>query len=201
MKIERFSFAERLTHWLVAISFVYSGLSGTALWSRKMWWMAGVLGGGDTIRAWHPIAGVIFGLLLATMFRRWARQMRLDADDRAWLGKSVQYAMNDERGVPPAGRFNAGQKMLFWLQSTSAVLLFFSGIVLWFPEVMPRSIRLTAILIHPLAAVASLGGIVVHIYMSIFVVPGALRAMTRGWVTGEWASSHHFKWFREITRQ
>jgi len=201
MKIERFSFAERLTHWLVAISFVYSGLSGTALWSQKMWWTAAVLGGGETIRAWHPIAGVIFGLLLATMFRRWAKQMRLDAEDREWLGKSVQYAMNDERGVPASGRFNAGQKMLFWLQSTSAVFLFFSGIVLWFPEVMPRSLRLTAILIHPLAAVASLGGIVVHIYMSIFVVPGALRAMTRGWVTGEWASSHHFKWFREITRQ
>jgi formate dehydrogenase subunit gamma len=201
MKIERFSFPERLTHWLVAISFVYSGLSCTALWSRKMWWMASVLGGGDTIRAWHPIAGVIFGLLLATMFRRWASQMRLDADDREWLGKSVQYAMNDERGVPAAGRFNAGQKMLFWLQSTSAILLFFSGIVLWFPEVMPRGARLAAILIHPIAAVASLGGIVVHIYMSIFVVPGALRAMTRGWVTAEWASSHHFKWFREITRQ
>jgi formate dehydrogenase subunit gamma len=201
MKIERFSFAERLTHWLVAISFVYSGLSGTALWSQKMWWMAGVLGGGDTIRAWHPIAGVIFGLLLATMFRRWASQMRLDADDREWLGKSVQYAMNDERDVPAAGRFNAGQKMLFWLQSTSAILLFCSGIVLWFPEVMPRGLRLASVLIHPIAAVASLGGIVVHIYMSIFVVPGALRAMTRGWVTGEWASSHHFKWFREINRQ
>lgn len=200
MKIERFSFVERLTHWLVAISFVYSGLSGTALWSQKMWWTAAVLGGGETIRAWHPIAGVIFGLLLATMFRRWARQMRLDADDREWLGKSVQYAMNDERGLPAAGRFNAGQKMLFWLQSTSAVFLFLSGMVLWFPEVMPRSLRLIAVLVHPLAAIASLGGIVVHIYMSIFVVPGALRAMTRGWVTGEWASSHHFKWFKQVMR-
>ncbi|MBI4906830.1 MAG: formate dehydrogenase subunit gamma [Acidobacteria bacterium] len=200
-RIERFTFPERMTHWLTAISFVYAGLSGTALWSRKMWWTASVLGGGETIRAWHPIGGVVFALLLALMFRRWATQMKIDADDRRWLAVSHKYAIHDEAGVPESGRFNAGQKMLFWVQSVSAIVLFASGIVLWFPELMPRGLRLIAILTHPLAAVASLGGIVVHVYMTTLVVPGALNAMLRGWVTPGWAASHHAKWFRAVQRK
>lgn len=196
--MQRFSLAERLSHWMVAISFAYAGLSGTALWSRAMWWTAGVLGGGETIRAWHPIAGVIFSLLLGRLFWMWSRQMRLDAQDREWLKVGHKYALHIEDGVPESGRFNAGQKMLFWMQCASATLLFASGVVLWFPEVMPRALRLTAVLVHPLAAVASLGGIIVHIYMSTMVVPGAFRAMVRGTVTPEWAKSHHPKWYREM---
>lgn len=198
--VERFSSAERITHWLVAMSFVYAALSGLALWSHKLWWLAAVLGGGETVRAWHPIAGVIFALILAVQFRRWASLMKVDADDRQWLMVSHRYAVHDETGVPESGRFNGGQKMLFWLQSTSAVVLFVTGTVLWFPELMPRSARLTSILIHPLAAVASLGGIIVHIYMSTLVVKGALHAMTRGYVSNAWAKSHHAKWYRQITR-
>jgi len=200
VKVERFSASERMAHWMVAISFVYAGLSGTALWSPRMWWTAAVLGGGETVRAWHPIAGVVFALLLARIFWMWGRQMRLDAEDRAWLKVGHRYAVHLEEGVPESGRFNAGQKMLFWLQSTSALVLFVSGVVLWFPEIMPRTLRLAAVLVHPLAAIASLGGIIVHIYMSTLVVPGAFRAMVRGWVTPGWAASHHAKWYREMNR-
>lgn len=199
-RMVRFSLAERISHWMVAISFVYAGLSGTALWSKAMWWTAGVLGGGEMIRAWHPIAGIVFSLLLARLFYMWNRAMRLDADDREWLKVGHKYAMHMVEGVPESGRFNAGQKSLFWLQSTSATLLFASGIVLWFPELMPRTLRLAAVLVHPIAALASLGGIIVHIYMSTLVVPGAFTAMTRGWVSPDWAKSHHPKWYRESSK-
>src|SRR5215813_2507055 len=106
--------------------------------------------------------------------------------------------MNEEEGLPQPGKFNAGQKMLFWLQTTSAILLFASGLVLWFPEVLPRALRVAAVLVHPIAAVASIGGIIVHIYMSTLVVPGSLQAMLHGWVTAEWAESHHPKWYRNL---
>ncbi len=143
------------------------------------------------------VAGSLFALLLALIFRRWSAQMRLDAADREWLRVGHRYAVNDETNVPESGRFNAGQKMLFWMQCISAIVLFLSGAVLWFPELMPRTLRLIAILTHPIAAAASLGGIVVHVYMTIFIVPGALNAMLRGWVTPNWAASHHAKWYRE----
>lgn len=196
--IERFSFAERVSHWLSAACFLYAAFTGLALWSPKLFWLSGVFGGGETVRAWHPWAGLLFTLALGVIFRRWAAQMQLDEDDQVWLAKSHLYAQNIESGIPESGRFNAGQKMLFWMQSASAFFLLLSGVVIWFPEVMPRALRLTALLLHPVCAAVSIGGIIVHVYMSTMAVPGALDAMVHGRVTPGWARSHHGKWFRQV---
>src|SRR5687768_5630630 len=189
-RIPRFDATERVVHWAAAIAFLYVALTGLALWSHKLYWLAAVFGGGPTVRAMHPWGGVVFALVLALMFRRWAAPMRLDADDRLWLRKAHKYATHNAAGLPETGRFNGGQKMLFWLQSVAAILLLASGIVLWFPETMPRVLRLAAVLIHPLAAIAAIGGIIVHIYMGTAAVPGAFRGMIQGWVRPGWAASH-----------
>ena len=198
--IERFSFVERGVHWMSAISFLYAGLTGLALWSHKLFWLASVFGGGPVTRATHPWAGTLFAVVLGLMFRQWARQMHITESDRQWLRESHRYAMNDEENVPDAGRFNAGQKMLFWVQSASALILFATGIVLWNPEWMPRTLRLIAILVHPAAALASISGIIVHIYMGTLAVPGALHAMVRGEVSEAWAKHHHTAWWAELKR-
>ena len=193
--IERFNFTERAIHWMTSISFVYAGLTGLALWSHKLYWLASVFGGGPVTRFAHPWAGTIFAVMLGFMFRGWVSYMKIDAQDQVWLRKSVQYAMNDHHGVPDAGRFNAGQKMLFWTQAVAALVLFASGVVLWNPSIMPRAVRLVAILVHPAAALVSITGIIVHIYMGVFVVPKALHAMVRGDVTPGWARAHHRAWY------
>ncbi|MEE8586133.1 MAG: formate dehydrogenase subunit gamma [Acidobacteriota bacterium] len=200
-KVVRFSFSERLAHWLAALSFLYAGLTGLALWSPRLYWLASVFGGGATVRAWHPWGGVIFFAALGTMFVRWAGQMRLDREDRQWLGRAHRYAVHDESGLPEAGRFNAGQKALFWMQVCCTLLLLASGVALWFPSAVPQSLRLAAILIHPAVAVVSMAGIIVHIYMGTAAVPGAFRGMMQGWVTSGWARSHHPKWHREISKR
>lgn len=200
-KIQRYSFHERAIHWLAALSFLYAALTGLALWSPRLYWLAAVFGGGETVRSWHPWGGVVFAVVLGFMFRNWAGQMRLDADDRRWLRRAHRYAVLDETGLPEAGRFNAGQKMLFWLQCVATLLLFASGIVLWLPESMARGLRLAAILIHPIAAVISIGAIIVHVYMGTVAVPGAFRAMMRGWVRPGWAATHHPKWYRRISKR
>jgi len=199
-QISRFDLTERAIHWMSAISFVYAALTGLALWSHKLYWLASVFGGGPTVRGMHPWGGVLFAVSLGFMFRRWARVMQLDSDDKVWMKNSHLYAMHRDQELPETGRFNAGQKMMFWMQSAFAVLLFASGLVLWFPEIAPRSARLLAVLVHPLAAIGSIGGIILHIYMGTAVVPGALRAMTRGTVSQGWAASHHPKWFRELSK-
>ena len=200
-RVPRFNFQERAIHWLAALSFLYAALTGLALWSPRLFWLASIFGGGNTVRGWHPWGGLIFSLTLGFMSRNWAGQMRLDAEDRAWLRQAHRYATHDEEGLLEAGRFNAGQKMLFWTQATSTLFLLFSGVVLWFPETMPRSLRLAAILIHPIAAIISMGGIIVHIYMGTAAVPEAFRGMIQGWVRPEWAASHHPKWYREIRKR
>ena len=199
-RIQRFSFYERAVQWLAALSFLYAALTGLALWSHRLYWLAAVFGGGETVRSWHPWGGVVFSLVLGVMFKNWAAQMRLDRDDKIWLRKAHRYAVHDESGLPEASRFNAGQKMLFWVQGLSALLLFASGLILWLPEAMPRFLRLAAVLIHPATAIISLGTIIVHIYMGTAAVPGAFRAMIRGWVTPGWAKTHHPKWLRKISK-
>ena len=123
--------------------------------------------------------------------------MRLDSEDRKWLRQAHRYAIHDEKGLPEAGRFNAGQKMLFWTQSVAALLLFASGVVLFWPELMPRGLRLAAVLVHPSAAIVSIAGILIHVYMGTAAVPGALRGMIDGWVSEAWARAHHPRWYRE----
>ena len=199
-RVERFTLSERLFHWLAALSFVYAALSGLSLFSHKLYWLSSLLGGGTAVRWLHPWVGLLFSAALGFMFLRWARAMRLDADDRKWLRNSDKYARHEEEGLPEVGRFNGGQKMLFWTESACCVLLFLSGLVLWFPESAPRGLRLAAVLIHPVAAIVAITGIIVHIYMGTLAIPGALRSMTQGWTTERWAAAHHPKWLREISK-
>lgn len=199
-RIVRFSVTERFVHWTAALAFVYVALTGLALWSPRLYWLASVFGGGTTVRAWHPWVGILFAAVLAVMFVKWAGQMRLDADDRRWLRKSHRYAVHDHAALPEAGRFNAGQKALFWLQSTATLLLLATGIVLWLPESAPRALREASVLIHPIAAIGSIAGIILHIYMGTAAVPKALRGMIQGWVTPGWAALHHPKWYRETRK-
>jgi len=200
-RIERFNFVERAVHWLVALSFLYAALTGLSLWSPRLYWLAAVFGGGSTVSRWHPWGGLIFVVVFALMFRAWRRQMYLDADDRRWLRQAHRYAAHQEAGLPEAGRFNAGQKVLFWLETSSGLVLLLTGLVLWWPEAMPRVLRLGAILIHSLAALAAIGAVIVHIYMGTAAVPESFRGMIHGWVHPRWALFHHPKWYRDVQRR
>jgi formate dehydrogenase subunit gamma len=197
-KILRFTLGERVTHWMVALGFVYAALTGLSLWSPRLYWLAAVFGGGATTARWHPWGGLLFAAAFLVMFRRWRAPMRLDQDDRLWLRRSRSFIVHDESRLVESGRFNGGQKVLFWLQASSGLLLLSSGLVLWWPALLPRTLRLAAVLLHPAAAVISIGGIIVHIYMGTLAIPGALRGMVQGWVTPAWAALHHAKWRREM---
>ncbi len=198
-RILRFNFFERAIHWLAALSFIHAGLSGLALWTPGLYWLSIPLGGGEMVRAWHPWGGIVFSAFLALMSRSWAGQMLLSREDWQWLRGAHRYAVHDDSGLPPAGRFNGGQKMLFWTQALCGVLLLLSGLVLWFPESTSQSVRLLAIFIHPPAALISILFIIVHIYMGTVAIPGCLGAMMHGRVTERWAASHHPRWHQEIS--
>lgn len=199
-EVTRFSWRERTVHWLAALSFLYAALTGLSLWSHHLFWLGTLFGGGVWVRIGHPYGGLLLSLALGILFATWGRQMRLDGDDRAWLREVKRYAKNDEAGLPEPGRFNAGQKLLFWGQSGAAVLLLASGVALWFPSSVPRALVMAATLVHPIAAVVAIGGILLHIYMGTAAVPGSFRAMARGVVSRRWAAHHHPKWLREIEK-
>ena len=196
-QILRYTFRERLVHAAAAVSYVHLLLTGLAFWTPWLYWLAIVLGGGYVSRLLHPWMGLVFSAAVATMYVAWRHDMRTTPEDRAWRRAIRHYVRNEDAQVPPAGRFNYGQKTLFWLMAGGGVALLFSGIVLWFVDAIPpelRSLRYAAVLVHAVTALLTIGGFIVHVYMGVAVVPGGLSAILHGEVTEAWARHHHPLW-------
>jgi len=104
--------------------------------------------------------------------------------------------------MPEMGKYNGGQKLLFWLFVGCMFLLFVSGIVIWrayfagfFPIVLIRLFSL----VHAVVAVTMIALIMVHIYAAIWVT-GTIRAMWYGTVTRAWAKQHHRAWYKTVVK-
>lgn len=203
-RVVRYSLAERLVHTAAAVSYVYLLLTGLAFWTPGLYWIATVLGGGYVSRAVHPFVGLFFAAVVARMYVMWRRDMRTSDADRAWRRAMAAYIRNDDAHVPPAGRFNFGQKQLFWIMVVGGAGLLASGLILWIPQTVPASQRWlleAAILLHVVSALATIGGFIVHLYMGLAVVPGGLHAILHGDVSEAWARRHHRDWFDDAARR
>jgi formate dehydrogenase subunit gamma len=200
-RVIRYSFGERTMHTVVAILFVYLLLTGLAFWTPALYWIAIMLGGGFLSRLLHPWVGVAFFVVVLWMVAIWTRDMRITPADRAWRRAMRSYARNEDEAMPPAARFNYGQKIFFWGMLWAAVVLLGSGLVLWFPAAISRSpeVRELAVLLHALSALVAIGLFIIHVYMGVFVVPGSVEAIVRGTVTRDWARHHHRLWADETS--
>jgi formate dehydrogenase subunit gamma len=196
--IVRYTMVDRVIHWTIAGTFVYVMLTGLALFWPPFYWLADVFGGGPVIRYWHPIIALVFLAALLVMLARWFADMKVDAEDRRWIGHFREFVTGDERALADAGRFNFGQKSLFWVQFLSAVLLVLSGVTMWFPRSFDAGLREAAFIVHDLSAIVAVGALIVHIYMGVFITRGSVEAMTRGTVSARWAEAHHARWLKAL---
>ena len=199
--ILRYTLQERLNHWVAAVSYIYLLLSGLAFWSPWMFWVAAYLGGGQVSRMLHPWMGLIFAGSVIYMYHLWASQMRGTKADKAWWKAIRYYSTNQDDKMPAGGRYNAGQKFLFWGFFWSSLLLLLSGLVLWFPEYISwnfRFLRYLAVLIHPAAALFTIGLFMIHLYMGLFAERGAFGSVIRGDVSEAFAKRYHPGWYKEI---
>ena len=199
--ILRYGLKERMIHSAAAVSYVYLLLTGLAFWTPALYWLAVVLGGGYLSRVLHPWVGLVFAVAVIAMTLTWWREMRVTDDDRRWRRALRQYIRNEDVAVPPAARFNYGQKMLFWLMAWGGLALLASGAVMWFVASVPGELgvlRSIATLTHAVAALLTIGGFIVHVYMGVAVVPGGLSAILHGEVSEEWARHHHPLWRKPL---
>jgi formate dehydrogenase subunit gamma len=198
----RYAFHERLWHWVAGFSYLYLLLTGLAFWSPWLFWIAIVLGGGQTSRTLHPWIGIFFAAAVMMMYHMWSHQMNITQVDKDWFKFVGYYIRNEDEKMPPAGRYNAGQKSLFWGFFICAVLLLLSGLVLWFTESIAwswRYLRYTAVLIHASSALLTIGLFLIHVYMGVFAERGAFGSVIRGEVTLAFAKRFHPGWYEEIT--
>jgi len=197
----RYTASERANHWSVGMSFILLALSGLAFFHPAFYPLSVVLGGGVWARILHPFIGVLMALLFVVMFFRFWKLNIITPTDREWLSRVGELANGDDRNMPPSGKYNGGQKVLFWLLVACMALLLVSGIVIWrayFSALFPIGLIRFSSLLHAAAAAFMIGLIIVHVYASIWT-RGTIRAMVYGTVSRAWAKQHHPAWFRQIT--
>jgi formate dehydrogenase subunit gamma len=190
----------RVNHWITGGCFVLLMLSGLSMFHPLLFFLSGLFGGGQWARAIHPWIGIVLLISYAGLVAQFWRDNMWNWDDLAWMRAIGRVLMNEEEGVPELGRFNAGQKFVFWSMALLVPALFFTGIVIWeiyFAGYTTIEQQRIAVLIHSLAAVAAIIVWITHVYAAIWV-RGSVRAMTQGYVTPGWAWRHHRKWLRSL---
>ena len=201
--IDRYTSGERILHWVTAITFFLLAASGLAFFHPSMFWLTGLLGGGTWARILHPFIGVVMFVAFILMAVKFWHHNVLSGNDRKWLGQIGDVIANRDDRVPPIGRYNPGQKILFWLLLASMIVLLVSGVALWRPYFAPSfsigTIRFGA-LMHALSGLLLVLLIVVHVYSS-FWVKGSTEGMLSGKVSRAWAKAHHPKWYEEVARK
>jgi len=202
-RVVRYSFQERLVHWLAAFSYIYLMLTGLAFWSPWLFWIAVTLGGPTVSRELHPWAGVIFVFSTLLMYGMWGRQMHETESDREFWSALRHYVRNEDELVPSADRFNAGQKMLFWGFLWCGILLLLSGLILWFTHLVPwnlRYLRYVAVIVHPICGLLTMGLFIIHVYMGTAMEGGAFGSVIGGDVSSGWAKRYHGVWYSRLLR-
>jgi formate dehydrogenase subunit gamma len=199
--IVRYDASERTNHWLVALVFVLTALSGLALFHPALFFLSNLLGGGPWTRILHPYLGLTMVVLFLFLASRVAGDNRMRPQDWQWLRQYRDVIENREERLPEVGRYNAGQKLVFYSVAGCLTLLLLTGLVIWrvySTGYFSVGLMRLGSLLHAIAALVLICTIIVHVYAAIWV-KGSVRAMTRGTVTPGWAWKHHRAWFREIT--
>src|SRR3981189_470970 len=200
-KILRFASFERFTHWLTASCFIILALSGLNIsFGRKL---ILPLFGADAFSAMSTYAKYahdylafpfMFGLVI--MFLIWIKDNIPGKLDLVWIKQGGGILANGKH--PPAKRFNAGQKGIFWMVIVGGTLMSVSGWFLLFPYV-PGNVTTLQFwtVIHAVIAMLFIAGILAHIYIGTVGMEGAFEAMGTGEVDLNWAKEHHSLWVAE----
>jgi len=199
--VTRWSAFERIMHWYVAISFVVLAITGLSLiFGRAV--LIPVLGK-EGFAAWaqlakpvHDYLSLPFAAGLAIILLMWIGKNAPKAYDLDWL-KSLGGAIGD--GHPPAGFFNAGEKVFYWLVFFGGIAMTVSGVFLLFPNL--GTVRESMQFWHIIHAVSGLFLIAVslgHIYLGTIGTEGVLEGMVSGEVDEGFAKQHHSHWYEEV---
>jgi formate dehydrogenase subunit gamma len=199
-KVHRFNAFERFSHWLTASSFVVLALTGLNITFGKLLLMP--LVGHDAFsriaeaaKYVHNFISFAFVIGLASIVIIWFRDNIPRKVDVIWLKEGGGFVGAKH---PPAGRFNAGEKLVFWFALGSGLAVIASGYLLLFPfyltDIFGMQIAQGA---HAVVAVLFVAVILAHIYIGTLGMEGAFEAMGSGYVDLNWAKEHHGLWLEQ----
>jgi formate dehydrogenase subunit gamma len=199
-KVPRFNAFERFVHWLTAVSFVILGLTGLNITFGKQLLMP--LIGQDAFSAFsqwakyaHDFMSFPFVSGIILIAALWLRDNIPEAIDLEWFRQGGGFIPSKH---PPARRFNAGEKLVFWLAVGAGIAISASGYLLLFPFYVTNITGMQiAQVIHGVVAMLFIALILGHIYIGTIGMEGAFEGMWTGEVDLNWAKEHHDLWLEE----
>ena len=205
--VERFGFIERAAHWMTAASFVMLAVTGSviAFGSTLIQPVFGeqFLGDVGWLSTWgHMIFAPPFFLGIVLLFVLWVlRNLPEPRLDIPWLVRLGGF-LTDDPDNPPAKKFNAGQKLTFWVAVLGGLLMTVTGVTLMFPYFWVELETIIWIMFaHAIIGLLMIAFFIGHAYIGTVGMQDAIAAMWSGKVDLNWAREHHELWLDELERK
>ena len=199
-KVRRFNAFERFSHWLTAISFVVLGLTGLNITFGKILLLPMIgpeafSSASQVAKYTHNFVSVSFVIGLVLIVAIWIKDNIPQKVDIEWIRQGGGFIKSKHA---PSGRFNPGEKLVFWFALGAGVAVIVSGYLLMFPFYVTNIAGMQlAQVVHAIVAVLFIAVIIAHIYIGTLGMEGAFEAMATGDVDLNWAKEHHDVWLEE----
>ena len=190
---------ERIVHWSLALSCIALCITGLGMMYQSFNFIGDMMGGLKSLKYVHNFTGVFFGVALYFTIRMWWKEAGIFSmpEDLAWIRCAGGYLWHVDK-VPETGKYNPGQKMFFLVVAGFGVIMFLTGLMMWFPLSFPPLIVRLMYVLHALGFVVIFAFFFVHLYLGTIGSPGSLDAMLTGWVSRAWLTKQHPKWLKEM---
>ena len=199
--VMRFNAFERFVHWMTATCFIVLAISGLNITFGKSILLP--LFGPGAFTTWsqalkyaHNFLSFPFTLGVIVILLMWIAGNIPNRTDIEWIKRRGGIVGSDH---PPAYRFNAGQKMIYWIVVLGGAAVAISGYILMFPfygQMTIQGMQLAQI-VHAIVGVLFVAAMLAHIYIGTIGMEGAFEAMGTGEVDVNWAKQHHALWLEK----
>ncbi len=216
--VKRWSWFERLVHWVTAISFIILSITGLSMLLGRtviLPVLSQMEGGKAAFASWsqlaiqsHNVMGPVLSVGIVLMIVMWIWYNFPGRGDWSWIKAGGGLIGNKH---PSAGRMNFGEKVWFWIICTFGMAVVITGLALVAPSypqyadlapiALTRDVMQDANVYHVIAGLIWMAVAIGHIYIGTAGTEGAFQGMSTGYVTAEWAEQHHNLWFNKLRRR
>lgn len=201
-----FTLFNRIIHGIAAVSFIILIPTGLIMMFGSFF------GGGGFVRACkdlHAVTTILFMISVLPMFLMWFKNMLFNGDDIKWFMILGGYLSKEKKPIP-AGKFNAGQKMWFWVCTLGGVVMIFTGITIYVQDLNLEVLTMfgftkiemlrLCIITHNVIGIAMIALFLTHVYMSMFAIKGAIYSIINGYKEEEEIEILHSTYYKEINK-
>ena len=198
----------RTVHWIHTGAFILLFLTGLILFIPDLSFLAA----DSWTRLIHRIAAVIFVAIPViylivnpkSVGRGLKNAFSWSGEDMGWLKAAPGYYFTgNEKDMPPQGELNTGQKLWWLITIVFGVIFVITGAIMWFAkDAAPPALLQWMVFVHDISFIVTGCMFLLHIYLGVFhpVMTEALKSMTGGKISAEYAKAHHGKWYAEVSK-